>query len=317
VLSWEEAAGGSTMDMQNCGKEKATKSSCKHLAAILALVLGVLALTGCGSLGQDKGLLLANIGWDENVAVSSLTKVLLEDELGYERVDIDTDEDLDATYRGVASGDLDAFQDVWLPNQEALLDGVAGDVEHLDPWFLGETKQGMAVPAYMDVRSIDQLNGTDAQLIFGIEDSSVMMHKVARQVIPAYGLKQQLVEAPTAGMLDQVGRLYATREPFVFLAWSPHWMNQRYDIRYLDDPKDAMGPTNDPAECSTIVRGDLRQEDPVAYAFMDALVLTEEQIDDLEYAINKEDNPVAGARRWVSENREVVRPWIEAARNAQ
>jgi glycine betaine/proline transport system substrate-binding protein len=295
----------------------ATKPSGKLLAAILALVLGTLALTGCGGLGQNKVLLLANIGWDENVAVSNLTKVLLEDELNYERVDINTSEDLDATYRAVASGDLDAFQDVWLPNQEALLEQVAEDVEHLDPWFLGETKQGMAVPAYMDVRSIDQLNGTDAQFIFGIEPSSVMMQEVGQEVVPAYSLKQKLVAAPTAGMLDEVERLYATRENFVFLAWSPHWMNQRYDIRYLEDPKDAMGPTNDPAECSTIVSGGLRDKDPVAYAFMDALALTEEQINGLEYAINNEDDPLAGARRWASENREVVRPWIEAARNAR
>src|SRR5918993_5647275 len=113
----------------------------KRLAAILALlVLGALALTGCSGLGQGKGLVLANIGWDENVAVSNLTKVLLEDELDYESVEINTDENLDSTYRRVASGELDAFQDVWLPNQEALLEQVAGDVEHLDPWFLGETK---------------------------------------------------------------------------------------------------------------------------------------------------------------------------------
>jgi glycine betaine/proline transport system substrate-binding protein len=206
------------------------------LATIFALVLGSLALTGCGGIGQGKVLMLANIGWDENVAVSNLTKVLLEDELDYERVDINTSEDLDATYQEVASGELDAFQDVWLPNQEALLDRVSGDVEHLDPWYLGETKQGMAVPAYMDVRRIDQLNGTDAQLIYGIEDSSVMMHRVGGRVIPAYGLEQKLVEGPTAGMLAEVGRLYATREDFVFLAWSPHWMNQRYHIRFLEDP---------------------------------------------------------------------------------
>jgi glycine betaine/proline transport system substrate-binding protein len=297
----------------------ATKTSGKRLAAILALVLlGVLPLAGCSSaLGPDKALVLANIGWDENVAISNLTRVLLEDDLGYERVDIDTSEDLDATYSRVASGDLDAFQDVWLPNQEDLLAGVAGEVEHLDPWYLGETKQGMAVPAYMDVGSIDQLNGTDVRLIYGIEDSSVMMHKVSGRVIPAYGLKQQLVEGPTAGMLDQIGRLYATREDFVFLAWSPHWMNRSYDIRYLDDPKDAMGPTNDPAKLSTIVRGGLREKDPEAYAFMDALELTEEQIAGLEYAINKEEDPLVGARRWVSENREVVRPWIEAARKVR
>ena len=67
------------------------------MAAILALVLGAFVLTGCGGLGQNNGLLLANIGWDENVAVSNLTKVLLEDELGYERVDISTSENLDAT----------------------------------------------------------------------------------------------------------------------------------------------------------------------------------------------------------------------------
>jgi glycine betaine/proline transport system substrate-binding protein len=287
------------------------------LVAILALVLGAIAITGCGDFRQDKALRLANIGWDENVAVSSLTKVLLEDELGYASVEILTSEDLDATFREVASGDLDAFQDVWLPNQEALLDQVSEDVEHLDPWFLGETKQGMAVPAYMDVRSIAQLNGTDAKLILGIEPSSVMMQEVGEEVIPAYGLKQDLVEGPTASMLTQVEILYAYREPFVFLAWSPHWMNQRYDIRYLEDPKDAMGATNDPAKCSTIVREGLRDKDPMAYAFMDALALTEEQINGLEFAINEEGDGLAGARRWASENREVVRPWIDAARNAR
>ena len=280
------------------------------------LVLCALAPAGCGGLGQGKVLTLASMGWDENVAVSNLTKVLLEDDLGYQRIDINTQETLGSTYRGVASGELDAFQDVWLPNQEALLDEDAGDVEHLDPWYMGETEQGMAVPAYMDVSSIDQLNGTDAKLIYGIEPSSVVMHKVEEGVIPEYHLKQQLVQGPTAGMLYEVGRLYAYKEDFVFLAWSPHWMNQRYDIRYLKDPKDAMGPTNDPARLSTIVRGGLREGDPEAYALMDALELDQGQIEGLEYAINNADDPVAGARRWVSENRQVVGPYIEAARNA-
>jgi glycine betaine/proline transport system substrate-binding protein len=289
------------------------------LAAVLALALGALAPTGCGLLGQGEVLGLANIGWDENVAVSSLTKVLLEDELAYGLVEISTQEDLGSAYEDVATGELDAFQDVWLPNQEGLLGGVAGNVEHLDPWFLGQTRQSMAVPAYMDVESIDQLDDTDAEFIFGIERSSRVMREVVGGegggVIPAYGLEQKLVEAPTAGMLYEVERRYAHREEFAFLAWSPHWMNQRFDIRYLEDPKDAMGPTNDPAEVSTIVSEDLREEDPEAYAFLDALELTEGQINGLERAIN-EAGSLAGARRWVSENRGVVRPWIEAARNA-
>jgi glycine betaine/proline transport system substrate-binding protein len=279
--------------------------------------VGALALTGCGGPWQEgEELRLGSIGWDENVAVSHLTKALLEDELGYESVEISTG-DLGSTFRQVASGELDAFQDVWLPNQEALLAEVAGDVERLDPWFLGQTKQGMAVPAYMDVTSIDGLGGTDAQFIFGIEPSSVVMRAVAEDVMPAYGLEQRLVEGPTAGMLAQVEQRYNAREEFAFLAWSPHWMNRRFDIRYLEDPKDAMGETNDPAECSTIVRGGLREEDPAAYALMDALELTEEQINGLELTINGEGDPPAGARRWASENRGVVRPWVDAARNAR
>ncbi len=289
------------------------------MAAVLALALGALAPTGCGLSGQEEVLRLANIGWDENVAVSNLTKVLLEDELAYGLVEIST-RDLDSAYREVASGELDAFQDVWLPNQDDLLGEIAGDVEHLDPWFLGKTKQSMAVPAYMNIESIGQLNATDAEFIFGIEPSSAMMREVvggtAGGVIPAYGLEQKLVQAPTAGMLAEVERRYAFGEEFAFLAWSPHWMNQRFDIRYLEDPKDAMGETNDPAECSTIVRENLREEDPVAHAFVDALALTETQVEGLEQAINEEEDPLVGARRWASENRGVVRPWIEAARNA-
>ena len=291
------------------------KTGANLLAAILALAVGALA-AGCGGPGEGEELRLGSVGWDENVAVSHLTKVLLEDDLGYGSVEIAT-ADLDSTFRQVASGELDAFQDVWLPNQEALLGEVAGDVEPLDPWFLGETKQGMAVPAYMDVTSIDELGDTDAQFIFGIEPSSVVMQVVAEDVMPAYGLEQRLVEGPTAGMLAQVEQRYNARDEFAFLAWSPHWMNRRFDIRYLEDPKDAMGETNDPAECSTIVRRGLREEDPAAYALVDALELTEEQINGLELTINGEGDPLAGARRWASENRGVVRPWVDAARNAR
>jgi ABC-type proline/glycine betaine transport system substrate-binding protein len=93
-------------------------------------------------------------------------------------------------------------------------------------------------------------------------------------------------------------------------------MNLRFDIRYLEDPKDAMGETNDPAECSTIVNEDLREEDPAAHAFLDALRSPRSRSTAWRPRSTRRDDPLAGARRWASENRGVVRPWIEAARNA-
>ena len=59
----------------------------------------------------------------------------LEEEIGYESVTVNTS-DLDSVYEGVAEGDLDAFQDVWLPNQQDLLGNVEDDVELLDPFHL-------------------------------------------------------------------------------------------------------------------------------------------------------------------------------------
>ncbi len=284
----------------------------------IILVLGVGTLTaGCGG-GSDQPteLQLANIGWDENVAVSNLTKVLLEEDLGYERVDVHKLE-LDSAYQEVADGDMDAFQDVWLPNQQDLLEGVGEDVELLDPWFLGTTQQGLAVPSYMDVTSIDQLNETNADLIFGIEPSAVAQQVLADEVIPQYGLKQKLVEAPTEGMLAEVEIQYNSGEQFAFFAWSPHWMNKQFNIRYLEDPKDAQGATNDPAQCLTIVKEGLQQKDPVAYAFLSAMKLPEEQINDLEAVINEEEDPLEGSRVWVRDNRAVVQPWIDAASNVE
>jgi glycine betaine/proline transport system substrate-binding protein len=85
--------------------EGLVKAGRKLLAVILALVAGALT-AGCGGSEQPKELTLANIGWDENVAVSTLTKVLLEDELGYERAERRTVE-LDSTYQEVADGELE------------------------------------------------------------------------------------------------------------------------------------------------------------------------------------------------------------------
>jgi len=283
---------------------------------LLLLIVGTLA-TGCGGDGDSaKTLGIADIGWTENTAIAHLTKVLLEEELGYREVTIKTSE-LDSVYGRVANGDLDAFQDVWLPNQQDLLSSVENDVEQLGFSYEGETEQGIAVPSYMNTTSLEQLNESKADLILGIEPGSVVMGVIYDEVMPFYGLKQNLVEASTDGMLAEVEKLYNEREEFALVAWSPHWMNQRYDLRYLEDPEDAFGELNDPAKITTIVNKNLAENDPEARAFMDAHIFNEEQLNELESTIVEEGDPLAGARQWAQDNREVWQPWVEAAQNAQ
>jgi glycine betaine/proline transport system substrate-binding protein len=192
------------------------------------------------------------------------------------------------------------------------------DAELLDSWFGGVTRFGLGARSYTNnITSIDQINDTDAEHSFGIEPGAVDMSKIPEEVVPAYGLEQKLVEASTPGMLDEIENRYDDGDDFFFIAWSPHWMNQRYDFEYLDDPLDAFEEVVDEALLTTVVIEELPEYDPVAYAFLDALTFDEEQINDLENTISETGDPLGGARRWARENPDIVEPWLEAARAAQ
>jgi glycine betaine/proline transport system substrate-binding protein len=239
----------------------------------------------------------------------------MEEDLGYGEVRLQELE-LGPVIQGVASGDLDAYQDIWLPNHQAQIDEVENDVILLDPWYDGTTEFGIAVPTYMtNVNAIPDLNQTSIDQILGIEPGAIISERIPESVIPTYGLEQEYVQSSTPSMLSQVEELSDNREEFAFVAWRPHWMNQRYDFKYLEDPEDGLTDLNDGATILSIVNEDLPDDDPVAYAFLDAITLTEDQVNEIEN-INPNDY-AESARTWLEDNRDVVQPWIDAAREAE
>jgi glycine betaine/proline transport system substrate-binding protein len=285
--------------------------------SVLLLMAGVLA-AGCGFGGVGR-LTLGYLGWDENVANSNLTKVILEDDLGYQNVELKLADDVGPVYEDLIEGNTDAFLDAWMPNHRQFVDRGQLEVSR-EPWYVGRTRYGIAVPKYMQgVRTIPDLDSSGTDMITGIEPGAVLMKRIETDVVPEYHLHSSLVEATTPAMLAELKQAYAMKEPFVFLAWSPHWMNQEYDFRYLSDPKNAMGSVDDPQRLHSVTREGLAEDEPSAYALINAMRLNEDQVGSLEIAINKADDPETGVRRWLGEkkNRELVRPWIEDAQNAQ
>src|SRR5215217_4388750 len=290
---------------------------------VIAVALAVAAfVVGCGGGGgsAESGggtLTLGNIGWTENVAVANLTKVVLEEDLDYQQVELKT-LDVGLLFEGVAGGDLAAFQDVWMPNHEQLLAEVEDDVEHLEPWYEGQTSFGLAVPSYMQgVTSIADLNGSGAERIIGIEPGAVISQKIEENVIPDYNLKLEHEPSSTAAMLAEVERLYQDKEPFVFPPWCPHPMCSQYDFHYLEDPKNSQGNLDQPAKISTIVYEDLKSDDPVAYAFINNIRLNQEELISLENEITKAGDSAKGSKAWLEDNHDVVQPAIDAAKQAQ
>src|SRR5215213_7926442 len=201
----------------------------KRSLVLLAVAVAVFVAAGCGGGGGsaesgNKTLTLGDIGWTENVAVANLTKVVLEEDLGYQEVELKT-LDVGLLFEGVAGGDLNAFQDVWIPNHAQLLAEVENDVKHLEPWYEGQTSFGLAVHSYMKgVNSIADLNDSGAERIIGIEPGAVISEKVEKNVIPDYNLTLEYEPSSTAAMLAEVEGLYKDKEPFVFPPWCPNPM---------------------------------------------------------------------------------------------
>src|SRR5918995_6903992 len=75
-------------------EEGRSMSVSKRLPALMYAVVVILVLAGCGGGGASSTsggtLTLGNIEWTENVAVANLTKVILEEDLGYDEVELKT-----------------------------------------------------------------------------------------------------------------------------------------------------------------------------------------------------------------------------------
>jgi glycine betaine/proline transport system substrate-binding protein len=283
-----------------------------------------LLAVGCGSGGgsgsASKTLTLGSIGWTENIAVSNLTKVVMGSEMGYD-VQLKGPLDLGPMFQGLASGDLDAFQDVWLPNNQQYLDKptIKPQVEVLDPWFQGTTKFGITVLSYMKgITSIADLNEAGTNEITGIEPGASFMPVIEDKVIPEYNLDMKLVTSSTSAMLAEVQKKNAAKEPIVFTGWSPHWMNTKYDIVYLKDPKNAQGAFDNPSKITAAVNKDLKTDDPAAYTFLKSISLNADQLNEMEddMVAAGTGNEEKGVENWYKKNKDIVKPWVDAAKKA-
>ena len=80
--------------------------------------------------------------------------------MDYDSVKIEGPLDLGPMFQGVAEGDLQAFQDVWMPNHKMYINKpqIKNDLELLTRGTRDQTAYGLTVPTYMGVESIADLN---------------------------------------------------------------------------------------------------------------------------------------------------------------
>jgi glycine betaine/proline transport system substrate-binding protein len=286
----------------------------RRLVALLAALAALLLVAaGCGGREaqtgqQQKAINIGFIAWDEDIAVTHLYKVLLEQK-GY-KVNI---QELEAgpMYAGLSQGNIDLFLDGWLPETHADYWKQYGpQLEDLNVWY-DQATLNIAVPKYLtNVNSIADLKGRGAEfggVITGIDPGAGLSRITKDSAIPAYGLNGEytLQTSSTTAMLASLERSIKDQKPIVVTLWHPHWAYAKYPIKDLADPQGAMGKAE---QIHAIGRKNFGQDFPEVTDMVKKFKLDDAQLASLENAVNsaekgKEDE---AARKWAEQNQAVV-----------
>ncbi len=144
--------------------------------------------------------------------------------------------------------------------------------------------------------------------VIGIEPGAGIT-ELSRNTIEEYeNLKGwELVESSTAGMLGSLQQAIKNEEPIIISGWTPHWMFSAYDLKFLEDPKETLGGTEN---INTIVRKDLEKDLPEAYTMLDRFYWEPEDMEAVMYDAQNGDFEDA-AIKWIEANQDRVNEWTE------
>ncbi len=285
------------------------------LLFILVISLMTAVFTGCDNETRNSGREEITIG-KSAYSYSWIPIYIFEnigEELGYS-INI-SEGDMGFLWLGLSNGDIDVLADVWLPTLHKNYMEKYGDKIDLVHTILEDDELGWGVPSYVDINSIADLKGKGAQFndrIVGMEPSSGMM-LTSEEALKAYDLEDEysLVQGSTSAMLAETERAYQAKEPIVMVAWRPHTMMTRYDLKILEDPKNVW--TFD--DWHTGANPGLEEKAPDFYRFISHFEITADEIEEMLFEFEEGAGTVEQLRqmadKWIMDNRETVDKWIE------
>lgn len=242
------------------------------------------------------------VDWDCATASSYLAAAMLED-MGYQ-VEI-TSVDAAVMWSGIATGDGDFITTAWLPLTHGdYWDEYGDDVVDVATLYEG-ARIGAVVPAYMDIDSIEEIDG-EVDRIIGIDPGAGIM-SATENAIETYDLDVELVEGSDAAMTAELMNAIDAEEPIVVTGWAPHWKFAEWDLKFLDDPEQVYGEEE---RIAVIGREGLEEDMPEVYAFLENFFLTDDSIGEV-MAMNVDDPDFMGnAQQWIADNPDVVEQWM-------
>ena len=261
---------------------------------------------------------LSDVGWTDVTATTALTTQLLRS-IGYSPTV--TVLSVPVTFASIQNNDIDVFLGNWMPAQEADRGRYVedGSVVVIGPNLSG-AKYTLAVPAYtydaglQDFKDIQRFAPALNDSIYGIEPGNDgnrhVLEMLKQNQVGLGGFK--LIESSEQGMLAQVERAYRDKNPVVFLAWEPHPMNMRFDLKYLAGGDEVFGPNFGGATIYTVTRKGYSAECPNMGRLLANLKFTLHGESEMMAAIlDRHEAPETAASDWLKANPTATQAWLE------
>lgn len=257
------------------------------------------------------------------VTVKTQVATRLLDAMGYES-DIKSLEP-QFVYQGIRTGDVDVSLGAWMPAHKDMLQPLLDEGAAVQyAANLEGAIQGLAVPAYAweaGVHSVEDLVEHGERFerkIYAIGAGAAMTRAFQDAVAEDYmGLGDwEVIPSSVSGMLSQVQRATSKEEFVVFHGWKPHWMDIRFDIRFLEpDPEKKLAGLE--TTVYTIVAKGWPETHPQAAKFLKQFKVPPDAQSLWIDGFSRQERPADEvAVEWIKNNMDVVAEWADGVKTA-
>ncbi len=231
------------------------------LGGLLAIVIAItVTFSASCTRAPTPVIKIADIGWQSNVPVINIMKVILEDELGYEVEFAPTLWTL-PTFDAMAKDppDVDIFAECWLPGRQPFVDEYVtdkGQAEVVATSYVG--RQDLVVPTYViegdpergiepmapDLRSVEQLNDYadlfdrdgdgKGDLVGGPEGWRCT--EINEWRLESWELNYDQIIQDEWVSWSMLTSAYYEGEPILIHVYEPTWPTLLFDLTWLEAP---------------------------------------------------------------------------------
>lgn len=273
---------------------------------LFALIIGGISGVSFEKKASAKKVNLVYMNWDSEVAaINVLGEAMKEHGFDVTKTALDNT----VAWQTLKNGQADGMISAWLPNtHQTQWKKYGKSLTLLGPNLKG-AQVGLVVPSYMNVEKISDLKNQAHQTIVGIEPGAGVM-KATEKTLRSYdNLKAwKLVPSSGGAMTVALGEAIKQHQEIVVTGWSPHWMFNKYDLKYLSDPKQTMGTKEN---INTVVRKNLKKENPTAYKVLERFHWTKEEMEQVMLEIQKGKTPENVAKAWIKTHQNQVNQWFK------